>query len=449
MKVILIVHNQLELLQLELESLKSFANVLDNDIIIVDNASEDGTRYWIEQQEKWDYIVCDEGVENYSVIMNAVINEFRINDNILILMPNYMVLPGTIQNLQKILHEDKMIGAVTAGLIYKKDNENIDYDILLNSGRKQNTALNEKKQTMEILPGAVLISRQLLERLNGFNEKIRLPESVIMDLAFRGMCEGYLFYRCENAFFYKLDKDKTGYEDDQKRMIDRKILKQIWHMNYFNVTPNEKIVSCIQETKEAQLKILEIGCDCGANLMEIKNRFPGADLYGVELNEKSAEVAKNIACVQVANIEEKNIQFKNILFDYIIFGDVLEHLHDPAQTLRYCRELLDGNGKIIASIPNIMHYSVIRELLNGNFTYTDTGLLDRTHIHFFTYKEIMKMFEQEGYHVQNIDKTLESFEISKSDQEFVEKLMDISKGVDKEMFYAFQYVVLAEKDEIE
>ena len=56
------------------------------------------------------------------------------------------------------------------------------------------------------------------------------------------------------------------------------------------------------------------------------------------------------------------------MFDYIIFGDVLEHLHDPMAALAYCKDFLKEEGRIIANIPNVMHISVIEELLKGNFT---------------------------------------------------------------------------------
>ena len=62
----------------------------------------------------------------------------------------------------------------------------------------------------------------------------------------------------------------------------------------------------------------------------------------------------------------------------MVFGDVLEHLKDPERILRECASVLKSDGEILACIPNLMHYSVLHGLLHGNFTYMDTGLLDRT-----------------------------------------------------------------------
>ena len=74
------------------------------------------------------------------------------------------------------------------------------------------------------------------------------------------------------------------------------------------------------------------------------------------------------------------MDFGGVTFDYIIFGDVLEHLRDPEGTLNYCKEFLKKGGSILASIPNIMHVSVVRDLLNGNFTYADQGPVSYTHL---------------------------------------------------------------------
>ena len=91
--------------------------------------------------------------------------------------------------------------------------------------------------------------------------------------------------------------------------------------------------------------------------------------------------AKHLAEVKVGNIEDQEIPFEGA-FDYIIFGDVLEHLHDPQGIVRFCREKLTERGCILTSIPNVMHVTVMEQLLKGRFEYQDTGLLDRSHIHF-------------------------------------------------------------------
>jgi 2-polyprenyl-3-methyl-5-hydroxy-6-metoxy-1,4-benzoquinol methylase len=168
-------------------------------------------------------------------------------------------------------------------------------------------------------------------------------------------------------------------------------------------------------------------------------------MYGSEINERSAKIAACVANVCVNNIEEQNLPFDSVRFDYIIFGDVLEHLRNPLEALKYCSKLLNQGGHIIASIPNLMHISVIEGLLNGNFTYTETGLLDKTHIHFFTFNEIVRMFQEAELEMENI-LSKEDW-MSESQKELIEQLGKMNLASQKFMFQAFQYIVIAKKYE--
>lgn len=86
----------------------------------------------------------------------------------------------------------------------------------------------------------------------------------------------------------------------------------------------------------------------------------------------------------------------NKKFDKIIFADVLEHIYDPWKALKSASELLNTNGSIWISIPNVAHNSVLIDLLNNKFTYNEVGLLDNTHIRFFTYNSLKHMIDKCG-----------------------------------------------------
>jgi 2-polyprenyl-3-methyl-5-hydroxy-6-metoxy-1,4-benzoquinol methylase len=91
-------------------------------------------------------------------------------------------------------------------------------------------------------------------------------------------------------------------------------------------------------------------------------------------------------------------------FDYIIFADVLEHLVDPWATLKHYSQLLTSGGKIIASIPNVRNLGLLYNLIiKGRWTYSDSGLLDRTHLRFFTRVEIQDLFSESGLTIEKID----------------------------------------------
>lgn len=141
--------------------------------------------------------------------------------------------------------------------------------------------------------------------------------------------------------------------------------------------------------------VLDVGCGRGALGAALKADRPDVRVHGLEYVAEAAAVAAE-------RLDEVLVTDLDVLdalpagwepFDAVICGDVLEHLRDPARVLRLLRGALAPGGVIIASIPNIKHWSVLYPLLvQDRFTYEDAGLLDRTHVHFFTLGEIDTMF---------------------------------------------------------
>lgn len=90
-------------------------------------------------------------------------------------------------------------------------------------------------------------------------------------------------------------------------------------------------------------------------------------------------------------------------FDCILFNDVLEHLVDPWEAVREAARFLSPGGCVVASMPNMRHWPVLKELVfRGRWDYTDMGVLDRTHLRWFTRDTMIELFERNGYAVQSI-----------------------------------------------
>jgi len=144
-------------------------------------------------------------------------------------------------------------------------------------------------------------------------------------------------------------------------------------------------------------RILEIGCATGVMGQAIKKLHPHCFYVGLEIDKESAEQAKKVLDqVIVGDIQKMSLSDYGIArssFDYVLFGDVLEHLYDPWTVLYYCKQYLKNTGCIVASIPNVRNLEIVNSLINGYFTYKDEGILDSTHLRFFTYKEILSMFD--------------------------------------------------------
>jgi len=145
---------------------------------------------------------------------------------------------------------------------------------------------------------------------------------------------------------------------------------------------------------------LEFGCGTGVFSALVKEEFK-TESWAVEIDEESAVSAsekldKVINCDAFEAIDKLPDNF----FDCIIFFDILEHLVNPYELLLLVKKKLTKNGVIITSIPNIRFYrNLVRFVFNGDWEYQDEGLMDKTHLRFFTRKSLLSMFDRLDYEI--------------------------------------------------
>ena len=146
--------------------------------------------------------------------------------------------------------------------------------------------------------------------------------------------------------------------------------------------------------------ILDVGCAAGYFGESLKVENKAEIVFGIEgFETAAAEARKRLDTVELADLERLNFeslkaewQGKN--FDYIVFGDVLEHLRDPWSVLASSKCMLKDDGRIIISLPNVRHWSVIVPLLfKGVWNYAPQGILDKTHFRFFTKSTAQELVE--------------------------------------------------------
>lgn len=171
--------------------------------------------------------------------------------------------------------------------------------------------------------------------------------------------------------------------------------------------------SVILKNIKTQSRVLEIGCAHGRMTKYLKEQL-GCTVDIIEKNKsgyKAGEYARTSLVGSHGDIEKK-FTIRRLLntnrwhsdtsiYDYIIFADVLEHLVEPDKVLIKCAKLLEVNGVIWISVPNISHNAVLIDLLQDKFEYRDLGLLDKTHLKFFTEDSLEKMIDKCGLKVVN------------------------------------------------
>ncbi|MBL7159895.1 class I SAM-dependent methyltransferase [Candidatus Microgenomates bacterium] len=154
---------------------------------------------------------------------------------------------------------------------------------------------------------------------------------------------------------------------------------------------------------EQKKTVLDIGCATGYFAKELKKK--NCMTYGVEIDKIAAKRAMNF-CEKVFVVDIKKISKLNApreFFDYILFLDVLEHLENPLQALNDAKKFLKKDGKFILSVPNIAHISVRTRLFLGRFHYSNSGILDRDHLRFFTKKTFIELITSADLKILQLD----------------------------------------------
>lgn len=162
---------------------------------------------------------------------------------------------------------------------------------------------------------------------------------------------------------------------------------------------NGHVLACVRGTG---LHILDIGCGHGELMGVLKARGQIARAYGVELFHAAADQARRrIDTVWEGDAESVAIDIPPGSLDYVILADVLEHLPHPERVLRRVRPLLKDEGRVVVSLPNVSFYRVWLRLLVGNdWRYEPQGVMDATHLRWFTTRSARRLLESEGFEVR-------------------------------------------------
>jgi SAM-dependent methyltransferase len=146
--------------------------------------------------------------------------------------------------------------------------------------------------------------------------------------------------------------------------------------------------------------ILDVGCGSGVTSAEFVKSGLASTVIGIEISSQAALRAKSkIDRVICCDIENSPLRCRHY-FDYIVLADVLEHLRYPNEVLEKFKETLKPAGRIVACLPNIRNWRIIRDLvLYDKFEYAAAGILDQTHLRFFTLSSAEKLFSQCGYRI--------------------------------------------------
>ncbi|KPL04541.1 MAG: hypothetical protein AMJ90_00390 [candidate division Zixibacteria bacterium SM23_73_2] len=198
-------------------------------------------------------------------------------------------------------------------------------------------------------------------------------------------------------------------------LIRRKKLERTKSTQYYSHL-RQDLIDMIEGQRN---KILDIGCGKGITGSELKRIGKAKEVVGVEKFEPAALEAKlKLDKVIVGDIQTELLPYTEGYFDYIILGDVLEHLLDPGDTLKKLKKYLSAKGFLIASIPNVSYWRILKDLIFfDKWEYVEEGILDKTHLRFFTKKSLIELFRESDLVIKDL--------IPNTSKRFISKLLII------------------------
>lgn len=285
----------------------------------------------------------------------------------------------------------------------------------------------------------ILFTREIWQKFGPWVEEYQCPAKAVMDYTVNLIKAGYDCLVAKEVWLHNSFYPLRGAEYSDE-LVFRKIRG---FSSGYSMGAREDLLD-LANLKKSDLTIMDIGCACGGTLMKAREMNPNVQLYGIEMSSGAAAVAEHFG--QVFQADMLTIDKPELLdkFDYIFMGDVLEHIVDTDGALAKVYSWLKKGGQLIVSVPNIANISIITNMLMGKWHYGDSGILDRTHMRFFTYKEMVENLARHNFTVKTSAYSHLNFESPAP--ELREALLNLPFiKVDPQDLDAFQWVFVAEK----
>ena len=401
--VIIPVCNNLANLQNALALLRICSIDYIREIIVVDNNSDVSVREWLQIQPDIELLTNKEN-RGAAAAFNQGAAKAK-GEYLLFMHSDVYISPEAIPNTLKAMLLDERIGIVGVYTNRSKQECQIiniqgeynSIETMVEYASRRKKVPKNNTFTVVVEDFFMLVRKGAYQVVQGFDEKFSYSSWADFDLSLRMQMAGYVCYLVDEFVHHDVDSYSDNSWDGWQILADNgHYFNNKWHTDPLYSTNVRREILQFVDIDKPGLKLLDVGCSCGGNLMTIRQVNPSADLYGIEYNEKTAQVASCYGCVQAVDVEKFECVDWYNKFDYIICGDVLEHLYDPWGTLSKLGKCLNSKGKIIISLPNINHISIITQILSGVWNYEDAGILDKTHLRFFTLKTAIAMVEQAG-----------------------------------------------------
>jgi len=427
--IIIPVYNQFKYTAACLQSIRRYTD-WPHEIIVVDNGSTDGTAEQLRRLPDVRPIINDSN-RGFAAACNQGIRAAQ-GRYCLLLNNDTLVGPRWLENLVRCAASDPQIGLVgprsnhVAGRqLYTRDCKDLcDLDDIVAFMADFNSPDPGQWVDLNRLVGfCLLIKDEVIRDIGYLDEQFGLGNFEDDDYCLRAREAGYRLVCAGDTFVWhfgertfegnnvNLDalmkenaekfvaKWQTAAADDEDAVESAPpVAEAPPPQGYFDHVRPE-IAALVPATAR---RVLDVGC-AGGRLGELLKRRGATEVVGVEVNREAAETAKGrLDRVFQADVQDLELPYEDGYFDCIIYGDVLEHLTDPWRVLSRHARLLGPEGRIVCSLPNVAHISVIAGVLNGRWEYQAAGILDRSHLRFFTRQTSLDLLQSAGYRALSV-----------------------------------------------
>ena len=373
--IVVLSYNNKELTSLCLESLRHSIPSSAGEIIIIDNASSDGSAEWLQQVKKAEdnkreqsnlpniKIQCNQENVGFPAGCNQGIVMAESDYDIFLLNNDTIVPPNAIFSLRMGLYENEKVGA-TGSISNHANNDqmikgrNGSPEKWYQYGEEHNVPMILPYEKKAWLMGfAVMFRREALEKIGYLDERFTPGNYEDNDIGYRMLREGYHQLLCKNSFIYHFGsigfrKNQSTFDELLKRNRMKLVEKYGFEIDRFSWIRTD-MLELIREETFAKLTILEVDCGLGATIAKAERIYPQSIIIGIESEEKAVEFGKNLAQILNGDIREMELPFKSNYFDYILVENAMNYIEDIKLVVKRLADKLKHTGCMLLSISKL------------------------------------------------------------------------------------------------
>ena len=439
--IVILTFNKISYTKKCIESIRKYTDKGSYEIIVVDNASTDGTISWLKEQSDIITIFnkdnlgfpkgCNQGIE------------IAQGSEVLLLNNDVIVTPKWLEQMLEALYSSEKIGAVGPVTNYAHGQEipvtyQNEAEMVSFASEVTEKFKNKWSQKTKLIGFCLLFKKSVLEEVGVLDELFSPGNYEDDDISFRILLAGYKLLLCHNIFVHHFGS--TSFRNDISKfndLLSENELKFLdkWKIKKENIGTCRKDLIDLMNLASRDLNVFEVGSGIGKTLLEINNINANAKLFAIEKNEQAAIIAQNFAEVIIGDVEKTELPYKDQFFDYVILNDVLECIYNYEELLLKIKPLLKNSGKLLVSCKNVQNSEVLKNLLKGKWE----GENSRPEtIRFFAINELKKIFDQCGYIIIKYCRNV--LESEKEIQDFNKKLIESALIDDIFNFQSYQWI---------